>query len=487
MHPLLATLLETDRRCRLRNDRPLDAAGQCVLLWMQRAQRGVDNPAFDVAIDLANALALPLFVFLAPVPFFPHANERHYAFLLDGVADVERDVTRRGAAFVYRPFPNHRLDRFASEVKPAIVIGDENPLRETERWRVVAAERLDVALVTVDADVVVPTACFEKEEFAARTIRPKIHKRLGDFLVDPPARRAHVRAESPPKSESITKEKLLARLPIDRKAAPVAAFTGGTRAGLAELRSFVTRRLAHYPERRNRPEDEAGTSRLSPWLHFGHIGPRQVARAVIDSNAPDAAKEAFIEQLVVRRELAINYVARNPDYDRLAGQAAWALKTLALHAGDPRPHRYTREQLELGKTNDPLWNAAQHEMRVTGHMHNVMRMYWGKKLLEWSKTPDDAFAIAIELNDRYELDGRDPNGYTGIAWSIAGKHDRPWAPQRPVFGMVRCMTFASTSRKFDWKAYAARVLAAARQCGDMPAIDALESRESREPREDRSR
>jgi deoxyribodipyrimidine photo-lyase len=221
----------------------------------------------------------------------------------------------------------------------------------------------------------------------------------------------------------------------------------------------VTRRLRDYPERRNHPEAALGTSRLSAALHFGHLGPRAVALAVLDADAPDAAKEPFLEQLLVRRELAVNFVARNPRYDSVEGFPAWARATLRKHASDPRPVRYDEGRLERGETHDPLWNAAQREMLWTGFTHGYARMYWAKKLLEWTRDPAEALEIAIRLNDRWLLDGRDPNGYTNIAWAIGGKHDRPWG-ERPVFGTVRTMTFASTSRKFDCAAYVARVEAA---------------------------
>lgn len=454
-------------RARLRSDRPVDPRGKCVLYWMQRAQRATDNPALDAAIAAGNALNLPVVAFLGPVPFFPRANERHYAFLLEGVPELAGAVAKRGCGFLFRPWPNHRLDAVAAELEPALVIGDENPLRETERWRTLAAERLSVPLVTIDADVVVPTALFEKEEYGARTLRPKLHRVLADYLV--PDARSRARVPCPPvllkTSEPIDVARVLARLPLDRAAKPVSSYRGGTRAGERRLAEFLERALPDYDERRNHPEDALGTSRLSPWLHFGQLGPRQIALAVMDAGAPEVSRRAFLEQLVVRRELAWNFVLRNPRYDSVLGAKGWAQVTLGQHAADPRPHRYGDEQLELGRTHDPLWNAAQHEMLYTGHMHNYVRMYWAKKILEWSDDPERAFEVAIRLNDRYELDGRDPNGYTGIAWAIGGIHDRAWGPVRPVFGTIRFMSFASTSRKFDSKAYIARVAALAREQG----------------------
>jgi deoxyribodipyrimidine photo-lyase len=235
----------------------------------------------------------------------------------------------------------------------------------------------------------------------------------------------------------------------------VESFTGGTHSALKRLKEFVSLELKDYEETRNRPETR-GTSRLSPYLHFGNIGPLTIAlavkNAVADGNASTAVGDRYLEQLIGWRELAVLFVRHEPNYDNWECAAPWARKTLIEHAGDPRPHRYTLQQLERGKTADELWNAAQREMVDTGWMHNYMRMYWAKKILEWAPDPAAAFEWAVLLNDRYELDGRDPNGYAGIAWAIVGNLDRPWF-NRPVFGLVRPMTSASISRKFDAQAY----------------------------------
>jgi deoxyribodipyrimidine photo-lyase len=214
----------------------------------------------------------------------------------------------------------------------------------------------------------------------------------------------------------------------------------------------VAERLAGYDTRRNQPS-VPGTSQLSAYLHFGQLGPHTIALAVRDADAPQAARDAYLEEMIVRRELAINYVARNPRYDSLEGCHDWARKSLREHASDPREFLYSEAEFEAAATHDPLWNAAQKEMVLTGRMHGYLRMYWAKKILEWTRTPEEAFEIAVRLNDRYELDGRDPNGYTGIAWAIGAKHDRPWAPARPVFGMIRYMAASGCARKFDVKAY----------------------------------
>lgn len=450
--------LQSDPRVVIRRPGAPDAEGRCVVYWMQRTQRGQDNPALDVAIHAANELQLPVAVFFGLHPKYPNANLRHYNFLVEGLAETKRRVEERGAAFLFRPFPNHDLIRFCREVKPALVIGDENPMREAEGWRQSASQKLETPFWTVDADVIVPTKFFPKEEYAARTIRPKLHKLLPAFFepLDNPKARFKWKDAELPASQPIDEAQILADLPLDRTTPAVKHFKGGTSAGLASLRKFVAEGLRTYDTARNLPH-LPGTSALSAYLHFGQLGPHTIALAIREADVPQNAKDVYLEEMIVRRELAINYVARNPQYDKLAGCHEWARKTLAEHVNDPRPHLYTEAQFEAAETHDDLWNAAQKEMVITGRMHGYLRMYWAKKILEWTRTPDEAFDIAVRLNDRYELDGRDPNGYTGIAWAIGAKHDRPWAPARPIFGMIRYMAYNGCARKFDVKAYVRRI------------------------------
>ncbi len=429
-----------------------------MVYWMQRAQRGIDNPALDVAIAAGNELQRPVAVFFGLHPHYPNANLRHYAFLVEGLPETKRKIEARRVAFVFRPYPNHDLLRFCAEVKPCLVVGDENPLREPERWRQSATRKLSIPFWSVDADVVVPSKLFPKEEYAARTIRPKLQKLLPIFLQPPENLKARYiwTGRNQPVSDEIDSACLLAALPLDRRVAPVHQFKGGTAEGMRLLRRFIKNRLPAYETARNQPS-VTGTSEISAYLHFGQLSPLTIALAVGEADAPETAKAAFLEELIVRREVAINYVARNSNYDRLAGSPAWAQRTLAAHAHDGRPYIYTEAQLEAAETHDPLWNAAQLEMALTGRMPGYLRMYWAKKILEWTSVPAEAFEIAVRLNDRYELDGRDPNGYTGIAWAIGGKHDRPWAPQRPVFGLIRYMSAQGCKRKFDVQAYIERV------------------------------
>jgi deoxyribodipyrimidine photo-lyase len=425
---------------------------------MQRSQRGIDNPALDIAIKAANELRQPLAVFFGLHPKYPNGNLRHYAFLVEGLAETKKRVEERGAAFIFRPYPDHNLIRFCQEAGASLIIGDENPLREPERWRQSAADKLRVPFWTVDADVIVPSKFFAKEEYAARTIRPKMRKMMPAFLVplENPSANFKWDESALPASVEIDEARLLSELPLDHSAQRVAYYKGGTAAGLKLLKRFIDERLARYGTDRNLPH-LAGTSELSAYLHFGQLGPHTVALAVLDSDVPESTVDIYLEEMIVRRELAINFIARNPKYDSLEGCHEWAQKTLAQHAQDEREFLYTEPQFENAETHDPLWNAAQTEMVITGRMHGYLRMYWAKKILEWTRSPEEAFQIAIKLNDRYELDGRDPNGYTGIAWSIGGKHDRPWGPGRPVFGLIRYMTFKGCERKFNVKAYIQRV------------------------------
>jgi deoxyribodipyrimidine photo-lyase len=451
--------LAQDPRVTVRRAGPTDPDGQCVVYCVRRSQRAIDNPALDIAIEASDILKRPVVAFLGIVPFYPNANLRAYTFLAQGVSDLAESLAERGVGFVLRRHPDHSLIKFCKEVKPCLVVSDENPMREPERWRRVTAERLSLPFWTVDSDVVVPTRLMQKEHYAARTIRPHIHAYLDQFLKPSKNPRPHFRWRPLRGLQSLDpQDNLLQGLPLDRSAQPVTSFRGGTREALKALRRFLKKRLKGYSDRRNNPELDA-TSQLSPYLHFGHIGPLTVALAVRASDAPKPDCDAYLEQIIVRRELAINFVRFNPLYERLESCAPWARHTLDEHARDERPYLYTEAQLEKAETHDPLWNAAQQQMVYDGWMHNYLRMYWGKKILEWTPSAAEAYEIAVRLNDRYELDGRDPNGYAGIAWCIGGKHDRPWAPRRPVFGMIRYMSYASTSRKIDSGAYIAKVRA----------------------------
>jgi len=452
------TKLSQDPRVAVRRKGAPDPHGDCVVYWMQRAQRGIDNPALDLAVDAANLLRRPVVVFLAPVPFYPNANLRHYRFLAEGIPDIAAALARRNIGFVLRRFPEHSLLRFCNEVKAALVIGDENPMREPEAWRRTAAKKLRIPLWTVDADVIVPSRLLEKAKYAAHIIRPRLQAHLKNFLVPAANPVAHVAWRKPTKVTSLEADfDITQGWQLDRSVAAVAAWHGGTTSALSLLKEFIQHNLRGYGTQRNKPEN-SHTSRLSPYLHFGHISPVAVALAVKQADAPKADKEAFLNQIVTWRELAVNLVRFHHDYDSFECGEPWAHRTLAKHAADLRPVIYSQRQLENAETHDQLWNAAQMQMVTSGWMHNYVRMYWAKKILEWSRSAADAYRTAVYLNDKYELDGRDPNGYAGIAWAIVGKFDRPWF-ERPIFGQVRYMSGESTGKKFDSKKYIRQHLA----------------------------
>lgn len=449
----LERLLKPHPRVRAVRPGEPDPEGRCVLYWMQRAQRGRANAALNLAVAVANELRQPVLAVFGLTSDYPGAQRRHYRFLVEGLGEVSRDLEARGVPLVVRlGRPPEVVASVAGEVRPSMVVGDENPLRIGRAWRDELAGTLRVPFRCVDADVVVPSSLFPSEEYAARTIRPKIHRVLAEYLKPIPDPKAEVRWPSGTVPKGVDLEP--AALIRDSRVGgvgEVAGYRGGPDEAARRLDHFVRHRLKGYATLRNEPVPYH-TSELSAHLHFGHLNPVTAALAARGSGAPAEDVEAFLEELIVRRELSVNFVARNEDYDRLEGCPDWALKTLAKHADDPRPHVYSAKQLESAETHDPLWNAAQKEMVLTGRMHNYLRMYWAKKILEWTPSPSDAFDLCREMNDTYFMDGRDPNGYAGIAWAVGGKHDRPW-PERPIFGTVRFMSYESTRKKFDSAGY----------------------------------
>ncbi len=451
----LAALADQPRVLVRRGGSPRPGA-QCVVYWMQRALRIAGNSALDVAVRAANILGLPVVVYFGVIPNYPNANLRHYHFLQQGLRDAAEDAAGLGIGFVVRRPPD-TLEAFLEETRAALLIGDENPCREPERWRKVLAKRLTIPYWTVDADVIVPSRVFGRSFTLLHHFRPHLKAELPKFLVASP-KVTPLHPWKPSKalsSFSLSSDITAGFKKLDRNVTPVDTFTGGSRAALRRLGEFLRSGLADYGENRNHPE-VSGTSRLSPYLHFGNIGPLTIAlaveRAVHSGKILPETGEKFLDQLIGWRELAVLFVRHEPNYDNWDCAAPWARQSLLEHAADARVYRYSLEQLERAQTHDELWNAAQREMVSTGWMHNFMRMYWAKKILEWAPDPATAFDWAVILNDRYELDGRDANGYAGIAWAIVGKLDRPWF-NRPVFGLVRSITSASFFRKFDAAAY----------------------------------
>ncbi|MBB5344746.1 deoxyribodipyrimidine photo-lyase [Edaphobacter lichenicola] len=446
-----------DPRVKVRRDAPPDPDGRCVVYWMQRAQRGIDNHAVDLAANLANLLGLPLVVYFAGISNFPHANLRHYVFLNQGLPDIEVDLAARNISFVMRRAPRESHKQFLADVRAAFLIGDENPMRVPEQWRGALASKIKIPFWTVDTDVVVPSKLMEKAQYGAYTIRPRLYRLLPEYLH--PYENIHVEREwKRPRgfyADSVHEDMTRDWKELDRSVPPVEAWKGGTHAGLRRLELFTRKLLKDYDTQRNHPETD-GTSCMSPYLHYGHVGPITIALAVEAAAKANPklkpARDSYFNELIAWRELAVNFVRYTPNYDSPDCAEQWARTTIAEHARDEREHLYTLQQLENAHTHDDLWNAAQIQMVRYGWMHNYLRMYWAKKILEW--TPDVATAMkySIYLNDKYFLDGRDPNGYAGIAWAILGKFDRAWGT-RPIFGKIRYMSGASTGKKFDSKEY----------------------------------
>jgi deoxyribodipyrimidine photo-lyase len=445
------------------------STGRYVLYWMQASQRAVHNPALEYAIGEANRLELPVLVCFGLMDDYPEANERHYAFLLQGLRDVREDLAERGIQFIVKKGqPAEVAIHFAQHA--AITVCDRGYTRFQKQWRERVTQGVRGRVVRVEGDVVVPVeTASDHQEFGARTIRPKIHKHWEKFLQPLKAQRVKhpKRAIAEGGDIDVSDPKgALAKLKVDRSVKASPCFVGGHRAAMKRLADFIGSALPGYAQGRNEPAAGA-TSRLSAYLHFGNISPveivlaaREAAGARDDKSGEDISaedREALLEELIVRRELAMNYVHYCGEYDRFDGLPAWAKKTLEDHAGDKREHLYTREQLEAGKTFDPYWNAAQMEMVKTGFMQNYMRMYWGKKILEWTADPREAYETTLYLNNKYFLCGRDPNSFAGVGW-VFGLHDRPWT-RRKIFGTIRYMNAAGLERKFDIEKYVAKVAA----------------------------
>ncbi len=443
-------------RLKLLVDAPPRPGARYVLYWMQQSQRAEFNPALEYALEEANALGLPLLVCFG-LTGFPEANVRHYDFMLRGLAEVKGRLAERGIGFVIRKAPPHELARTLS-VDAALVVCDRGYLKIQRTWRAKLMEGLERRLVQVEGDVVVPIAqVSDKHEYAARTIRPRLHRVWDDYMEPLEPRAVRHRAHGLDVPSDIDLDNVpgvLAGLKVDAAVGPVRRFEPGEGAARDRLATFMDQALPRYGAERGKPE--AGVaSHLSPYLHFGQISPVEIALAARRTPATES-RTSFLEELIVRRELSMNHVFYAPDYDSYEVLPDWARKTLADHTSDARPFLYTRDQFEAAETHDPYWNAAMREMRATGYMHNHLRMYWGKKILNWSRDPLEAFETTLALNNRWFLDGRDANSFTNVGW-IFGLHDRPWGPQ-PVFGTVRSMG-PNTFKKFDAERYVRDVAA----------------------------
>jgi deoxyribodipyrimidine photo-lyase len=439
------------------NDRPIQK-GQFVLYWMQASQRAEYNHALEYAIRQANEQKLPLATLFVLTDEFPEANLRHYVFMLEGLKEVKGRLEERGVFFlVLQGSPQQEVLKVSR--RASLVVTDCGYLRIQKEWRREVAEKAPCPALQVESDVVVPVeeAC-PKEAYSAAVLRPRINSQMRKQLVplsETPLKETLRKLDFPGLDLKKSIPAILSSLSIDRTVQPVSHFRGGTGEAKRRLGDFIAHKLRDYGELRSDPSLDC-VSHMSPYLHFGQISPLYIALQVQEAGKiPAKTREAYLEELIVRRELAMNFSHYNPAYDSFRAIPDWAQRTLKTHQKDKREYVYSREELEDGRTHDPYWNAAQKEMVITGKMHNYMRMYWGKKILEWSTEPEEAYRIAVYLNNKYELDGRDPNSFTGVAWCF-GKHDRPWG-ERKVFGQVRYMNDAGLRRKFKIDDYVKKI------------------------------
>lgn len=450
-----------EERIRNLNGKPVRPDAKYVLYWAQMNRRARANHAFLRAVAIANRFGLPVLVYEALTCGYPFANDRMHTFILEGIPENARRFRATGAGYVFHlrrrhSDPNDALYRLA--VNAAAVVTDDYPTFIARVHNASAPRKLDIAYEVVDSSCIVPMNRLEKREYAAYTIRPKIRKMLPAYLTAVeeirPKKKWVPQAEVEATHTDVTAAdiaELVASCEIDHSVRPSTTYRGGSVAAEKRLLEFLERHLFHYGTERNEPSAHA-TSNMSPYLHFGHISSLEVALAARGYAAEHKLfADEYLEELIVRRELAFNYsrfVERPESFSNLPD---WARATLLKHAADPRDPSYSREQFERAETHDPLWNATQKEMLLRGKIHGYYRMYWGKKIIEWSVTCQDALDTMIYLHDRHALDGRDPNTYANILWCF-GLHDRPWT-ERPVFGQIRWMSFDGMKRKTNIEAY----------------------------------
>jgi deoxyribodipyrimidine photo-lyase len=479
-------------RIRLLNDAPVRADGEYVVYWMTVNRRASWNDSLDRAAELARELGKPLMIFEALRAGYRWANERFHRFVLDGMADNQRAF--EGTGVLYHPYVEPTVGAGSGALehlarKACALVTDDYPAFFLPRMARAVADRIDVRLEAVDSNGIFPLHGTDREFARAYDFRRFLQRELRPHLGRAPRRELQLADLKPLKRlpadfeqrwpraaarllDAEGRDGGLSELPIDHQVPP-APSRGGSSAATRCLRDFLGERSARYGQDRNQPEAD-GSSGLSPYLHFGQISAHQVFHELVDAEGwsparlsestsgkregwwgASAATEAFLDQLITWRELGFQFCAKRPDYDRFDSLPDWARRSLEEHAQDRRPHVYTLEQFENANTHDELWNAAQNQLRIEGRMHNYLRMLWGKKILHWSESPRAALEIMIELNNKYALDGRDPNSYSGIFWTL-GRFDRAWGPEREVFGKIRYMSSANTRRKLRVNEYIER-------------------------------
>ncbi|MDX1503888.1 MAG: deoxyribodipyrimidine photolyase [Thermoanaerobaculia bacterium] len=464
--------------------------GDFVLYWMIASRRARWNFALEHAVAWARELGKPLVVLEALRTGYRWASDRLHRFVIDGMRDNARAFEGSGALYYPYVEPEEGAGKGLLEAlaeRAAVVVTDDYPCFFLPRMVEAAGEKLPVRLEVVDSNGLLPLAAADKVYARAYDFRRFLQKSLAPHLLEMPALNPLAYKELPrlpglpreverrwPRAapELLRGEESLGSLPIDHDVAPV-PYRGGMEAGDRRLKSFLEESLDAYGNGRNHPDEDAASG-LSPFLHFGHVSTHQVLDRLADregwspaeiADSADgkrsgwwgmsASAEAFLDELVTWRELGYNFASRRDDYDEYESLPDWALETLAEHAGDERPHLYDLEELERAETHDELWNAAQRQLRSEGRIQNYLRMLWGKKILHWTPDPETALEIMIQLNNRWAVDGRDPNSYSGIFW-VLGRFDRAWGPERPIFGKVRYMTSKSTRSKLRLNGYLER-------------------------------
>ena len=422
-----------------------------IVYWMSRDQRVHDNWALLFAQELALKNNKPLAVIFNLIPNFLEATIRQYGFMLKGLREVESELYRYNIPFFFTSGkPEIEIPKFLKNINASTLISDFDPLKIKRMWKRDVAKNISIPFYEVDAHNIVPCLYVsDKIEFSAYTIRSKIHKALIELMDEFPSLKKM--NSSNLETDKIEWNKIEKLLSVNRDVKEVEWIKPGESEAIKSLKNFLKNKFDKYNELRNDPTKNA-QSNLSAYLHFGQISAQRVALNTQKITGNQESEKVFLEELIVRRELSDNFCYYNKNYDSFEGFHDWAKTSLNEHRKDEREYLYNLEQFEKANTHEDLWNAAQLQMVKTGKMHGYMRMYWAKKILEWSKSPDDALKIAIYLNDKYELDGRDPNGYTGIAWSIGGIHDRPWF-ERLVYGKIRYMNRNGAEKKFDIKSY----------------------------------
>ncbi len=467
-------------RIQVLNDATVNPQGDFVLYWMTAFRRIVWNFSLDEAADWARKVKKPLVILEALRCDYPWASDRLHRFILDGMEDNGRGLERTGVFYYPYVEPAKGAGKgllAALAEHSCIVITDLFPAFFLPRMLKAARAKVAVRLIAVDGNGLLPLRAAERVFPTAFSFRRFLQRNLLHHLTEFPREKplsgialpvlsslpaAIVRHWPPTRLVDLANPALIGTLPIDHSISAV-SLRGGTRAGQNAWKKFLQERLSRYAADRNHP-DADGTSGLSPYLHFGHLSAHELAADLLASEnwSPDVSRkpsgsrngwwrlgesaEAFLDQLICWRELGFNFCSRREDYDGYDSLPDWALRTLSDHAGDPRPHQYALEQFERGMTHDLLWNEAQTQLVREGRLHNYLRMLWGKKILQWSASPQEALRIMIELNNKYALDGRDPNSYSGIFW-IFGRYDRAWGPERPIFGKIRYMSSENTLRK----------------------------------------